>query len=88
MNFVLRIEALSLFRKFIPLNPMFHVMLRTDLFLISIFILCELPVADPGFFRDGETSEGAPTCYLANFSQKLHEHEEILAGGYTFLAPP
>ena len=35
-----------------------------------------LPVTDPGFPR-GAT----PTYYLANFSRKLHENEEILAQG-------
>ena len=30
---------------------------------------------------------GAPTYYLTNFSQKLHENKEILAGGAS-LAPP
>ena len=32
--------------------------------------------------------EGAPTYYLANFSRKLHENEEILSrGGHVSLAP-
>ena len=40
-------------------------------------------VADPGFPRrgcqaQGKGGDGAPTYYLANFSQKLHENEEIL----------
>ena len=36
-------------------------------------------VADLGFPRWGDTNPGgAPTYYLANFSQKLHENEEIL----------
>ena len=49
-------------------------------------------VADPGFPR-GEGANpkgGAPTYYLANFSRKLHENEEILGqrGGRASLAPP
>ena len=36
-------------------------------------------MADPGFLRQGApTPEGASTYYLANFSRKLYEHEEIL----------
>ena len=37
----------------------------------------------------GKTPEepGAPAYYLANFSQKLHENEEILARGEGY-APP
>ena len=40
-------------------------------------------VADPGFPRGGSANPkgGAPTYYLANFSQKLHENEEILGRG-------
>ena len=40
----------------------------------------QLSVADPGFPRGGGTNPkgGAPTYYLANFSRKLHENEEIL----------
>ena len=40
-------------------------------------------VADPGFPRGGGANRkgGAPTYYLANFSRKLHENEEILGGG-------
>ena len=36
-------------------------------------------VADPGFPRGGGAKPrgGAPTYYLANFSRKLHENEEI-----------
>ena len=38
------------------------------------------PVAEPGFSRGGCANlGGAPTYYLTNFSQKLHENEEILA---------
>ena len=39
------------------------------------------PVADPGFPTGGGANPkggGAPTYYFANFSQKLHENEEIL----------
>ena len=39
------------------------------------------PVADPGFPRGALTAERAPTYYLANFVQKLHEDEEILGRG-------
>ena len=37
-------------------------------------------MADPGFPRGGGANlkGGAPTYYLANFSRKLHENEEIL----------
>ena len=36
-------------------------------------------VADPGFPKGGDVKPGgAPTYYLANFSRKLHENEEIL----------
>ena len=36
-------------------------------------------IQDPGFHRGGKpTREGASTYYLANFSRKLHENEEIL----------
>ena len=37
-------------------------------------------VADPGFPRGGGANPkvGVPTYYLANFSRKLHENEEIL----------
>ena len=37
-------------------------------------------VADPGFPRGGGANPkgGAPTYYLANYSRKLHENEEIL----------
>ena len=41
-------------------------------------------MADPGFPRGGGTNPkggGARTYYLANFSQKLHENEEILGRG-------
>ena len=40
-------------------------------------------VADPGFPRIGgaKPKGGAPTYYLANFSRKLHENEEILGRG-------
>ena len=37
-------------------------------------------VADPGFPRGGGANpkgRGAPAYYLANFSRKLHENEEI-----------
>ena len=38
------------------------------------------PVADPGFPRGlgANPKGGVQTYYLANFSQKLHENEEIL----------
>ena len=42
------------------------------------------PVADPGFPRGGGANPKggrAPTYYLANFSRKLHENEEILGRG-------
>ena len=37
-------------------------------------------VADPGFPRGGGANPkgGVPTYYLAKFSRKLHENEEIL----------
>ena len=39
-----------------------------------------ISVADPGFPRGGGANPkgGRPTYYLANFSRKLHENEEIL----------
>ena len=42
-----------------------------------------LAVADPGFPWGGGANpqRGAPTYYLANFSRKLHENEEILGRG-------
>ena len=44
-------------------------------------------VADPGFPRGGGANpKGAPTYYLANFSRKLHENEEIL--GQRGASPP
>ena len=47
--------------------------------------------ADPGFPRGGGASPkgGAPTHYLANFSRKLHENEEILGqrGGASLMPP-
>ena len=50
------------------------------------------PVADPGFPRRGGANPrgGAPTYYLTNFSQKLHENEENLTqrGGARPCAPP
>ena len=49
-------------------------------------------VADPGFPRRGGANPrgGAPTYYLTNFSQKLHENEENLTqrGGARVPAPP
>ena len=49
-------------------------------------------VADPGFPRGGGTNPkwGEPTYYLANFSRKLHENEEILGqrGGARPSRPP
>ena len=49
-------------------------------------------MADPGFPRGGGANpkEGAPTYYLANFSKKLHENEEIWGqrGGRVPRAPP
>ena len=56
----------------------------------SELLLC-LTVADPGFPRGGGANPGggAPTYYLVNFSQKLHENEEILGQrGGASLAPP
>ena len=43
-------------------------------------VIKDCPVADPGFPRGGGANPkgGAPTYYLANFSRKLHENEEIL----------
>ena len=40
-------------------------------------------MADPGFPRGGGANPkgGAPIYYLANFSRKLHENEEILSRG-------
>ena len=54
---------------------------------------CTNAVADPGFPRGwgANPKGGAPTYYLANFSQKLHENEEILGqsgGGRVPRAPP
>ena len=46
-------------------------------------------VADQGFPRGGANpGGGVPTYYLANFSGKLHENEEILDRGRASLAPP
>ena len=49
-------------------------------------------VADPGFPRGGGAKPGgwAPTYYLANFSRKLHENEEISGqrGGARPSSPP
>ena len=49
-------------------------------------------VADPGFPRGGGANPkgGVPTYYLANFSRKLHENEEILGqrGGAHPSCPP
>ena len=49
-------------------------------------------MADPGFPRGGGANPkgGAPTYYLTNISQKLHENEEILGqrGGARPLRPP
>ena len=59
--------------------------------LSNIAVLYSLSVADPGFPRGGGTNPkgGAPTYYLANFSRKLHENEEILGrGGRASLVPP
>ena len=52
----------------------------------------QFAVADPGFPRGGGANPkgGAPTYYLANFCQKLHENEEILGQrgeGRASLAP-
>ena len=51
-----------------------------------------LAVADPEFPKGGGANPkgGAPTYYLANFSRKLHENEEILgqSGGREGRAPP
>ena len=50
-----------------------------------------LSVADPGFPRGGGANPkgGAPTYYLANLCQKMHENEEILGqGGRVPRAPP
>ena len=46
--------------------------------ILWLFQFCQ-SVADPGFPRGGGAKPrgGAPTYYLANFSQKLHENEEI-----------
>ena len=50
-------------------------------------------MADPGFPRGGGANPkgGVPTYYLANFSRKLHENEEILGqrgGGARPSRPP
>ena len=47
-------------------------------------------VADQGFPRGGGANPkgGAPTYYLANFSRKLHENEEILGQGGRPSRPP
>ena len=44
---------------------------------------CHSTVADPRFPRGGGANPlgGAPTYYLANFSQKLHEDKEMFALG-------
>ena len=51
--------------------------LGTEICVIHFFTFS---VADPGFPRGGSANPkgGAPTYYLANFSRKLHENEEIL----------
>ena len=54
-------------------------------------VIKDCPVADPGFPRGGGTNPkgGVPTYYLANFSPKLHENEEILdQRGHASLASP
>ena len=60
--------------------------------IIFYYSLQVEPVADPGFPRGGGANPkgGAPTYYLANFSRKLHENEEILGqrGGHVPRAPP
>ena len=62
-------------------------------FVFMMWYLECLAVADPGFPRGGGANHkwggGAPTYYLANFSQKLHENEEILGrGGARDARPP
>ena len=66
-------------------------------FPCAVATLSNLPgisVADPGFPRGGGANPkggGAPTYYLANFSWKLHENEEILGqrgGARIPRAPP
>ena len=63
-------------------------LLRQDQLLFGceqiILVFYQLPVADPGFPRGGGANTkggGVPTYYLANFSGKLHENEEILGQG-------
>ena len=47
------------------------------------------PVADPGIPRGGANPRpGALTYYSTNFPLKLHENEEILAGGARPPSPP
>ena len=59
--------------------------------LVSVSYLY-LSVADPGFPRGGGANPKgeAPTYYLAIFSRKLHENEEILGqrGGTHPSRPP
>ena len=47
---------------------------------LSVLNMVTSALADPGFPRGGgrQLQRGAPTYYLANFSRKLNENEEIL----------
>ena len=45
-------------------------------------------VADPGFHRGGANPKGCVNLLFANFSQKLHENEEISGQKGGSLAPP
>ena len=42
-------------------------------------------MADPGFTRAYQPLRGASSYYLTNFSQKLHENEEIWARGASLM---
>ena len=66
--------------------------MKNDPWIPTLQVSISIAVADPRFPRRGAlTQEGAPTYYLANFSRKLHENEEILGQrgkGDVSLAPP
>ena len=54
--------------------------MKLTIFLLNCHLLSSLAVPDPGFPRRGGANPkgGAPTYYLAHFSRKQHENEEIL----------
>ena len=56
--------------------------MKKRLFTVSSRFLSPNSVSDSGFHRRGANpKEGSPTYYLAIFSWKLHENEELLALG-------